>query len=232
MNLSLSNKKISKREISRLLNFINKYSLRNAIYFSGGIIVFLIGTIFYGIILNLREDTLPEAMAQKGFLSLKNPNLVVIRKSFLLQLYEDSVLIKNYRASFGKNLSVAKSKADDNATPIGEYAICDIDTNHRYYKFLHINYPNITDASEALRRGWITQKQFDKIKFQFYYEGCPDADSVLGGNLGIHGIGKFNFIFKNLPFVYNWTNGSIALSNEAIDEILSVVKKGTRVVIK
>lgn len=230
--MTRSNKKISKGEISHLLGFINKYSLRNAIYFSGGIIVFIAGTIVYGIVLNLRENTLAEAMAEKGFQNLKNPNLVIVRKSFSLQLYEDSVLIKNYRASFGKNLSVAKSRADDNATPVGEYAICDIDSNHRYHRFLRINYPNMNDATEALRRGFITQKQFDKIKFEFYYKGCPDEDAVLGGNLGIHGIGKFNFIFKNLPFVYNWTDGSIALSNEAVDEILSVVKKGTTVVIK
>jgi hypothetical protein len=54
----------------------------------------------------------------------------------------------------------------------------------------------------------------------------------LGGNLGLHGIGKFNFIIKNLPFVFNWTNGSIALSDEDIDEIFSIVKVGTKVVIK
>ncbi len=227
-----TNKKISRVELSRFLSFINKNSLRNAIYFTGGIIVFLAGTIVYGIILNLREDTLAQAMAEKGFTTLENPNLVIIRKAFMLQLYEDSVLIKTYRASFGKNLSVAKSKADDNATPIGEYEICDIDSNHRYHRFLKLNYPNINDASEALRRGWITQKQFDKIKFEFYYEGCPKPDPILGGDLGIHGIGKFNYILKNLPFVYNWTNGSIAVSNEAIDEILSIVSKGTKVVIK
>lgn len=227
-----SNKKISKVELSRFFYFVNKNSLKTAVYFTGGIIIFLAGTILYGIILNLRESTLSEAMTEKGFKSLENTNLVIIRKVFMLQLYEDSVLIKTYRASFGKNLSAVKIKADDNATPVGEYAICEIDSNHRYHRFLHINYPNINDASEALRRGWITQKQFDKIKFEFYYEGCPQPDPFLGGNLGIHGIGKFNYIFKNLPFVYNWTNGSIAVSNEAIDEILSVVSKGTKVVIK
>jgi len=55
---------------------------------------------------------------------------------------------------------------------------------------------------------------------------------VLGGNICIHGIGRLNSIFKNLPFVYNWTDGSIALSNESLDEILSVIKTGTQVVIK
>lgn len=47
-----------------------------------------------------------------------------------------------------------------------------------------------------------------------------------------YGIGRLNPIFKNLPFVYNWTDGSIALSNEDLDEILTVTKQGTQVVIK
>ncbi len=226
------NRKLSRLDLSRLFTLISKNSLRNVVYFSGGIIVFLAGTIVYGIILNLREDSLADALKEKGYEIFENPNIIVERKSFSLQLYEDTVLIKSYRASFGKNLSTAKTRAEDNATPVGEYAICDIDSNNQYNKFLKLNYPNVSDASEALRKGWITQKQFDQLKFEFYYEGCPKANTILGGNLGIHGIGKFDYILKNLPFVYNWTNGSIAVSNEAIDEIFSVVKKGTKVVIK
>jgi murein L,D-transpeptidase YafK len=230
--LNNPNRKLSRLDLSRLFTLISKNSLRNVVYFSGGIIVFLAGTIVYGIILNLREDSLADALKEKGYEIFENPNIIVERKSFSLQLYEDTVLIKSYRASFGKNLSAAKTRAEDRATPVGEYAICDIDSNNQYNKFLKLNYPNVSDASEALRKGWITQKQFDQLKFEFYYEGCPKANTILGGDLGIHGIGKFDYILKNLPFVYNWTNGSIAVSNEAIDEIFSVVKKGTKVVIK
>ena len=224
--------KLSKLDLSRLFTLISKDSLRNAVYFSGGIILFLAGAIVYGIILNLREDSLLESLKEKGYERFENPNIVIERKSFSLKLFEDTVLIKTYRASFGKNLSASKTKAEDNATPIGEYAICDIDSNNQYHKFLKLNYPNVNDAAEALRKDWITQKQFDQLKFEFYYEGCPKANTILGGNLGIHGIGKFDYILKNLPFVYNWTDGSIAVSNEAIDEIFSVVQKGTKVVIK
>ena len=56
--------------------------------------------------------------------------------------------------------------------------------------------------------------------------------TYLGGNVGIQGIGRLNFLFKYLPFNYNWTDGSVAISNENMDELYSVVKKGTRVVIK
>lgn len=230
--MDTKSKNFNRIELSRFLSLVNKNSLRNAVYFSGGIILFLAGTIVYGIILNIREDSLAEALSANGYVKFEKPSIVIERKSFSLKLYEDTVLIKTYRASFGKNISAIKTRADDNATPTGEYTICEVDSNHRYHKFLRINYPNISDAAEALRKGWISQRDFDKLKFEFYYEGCPNANTILGGNLGIHGIGKFNFILKNLPFVYNWTNGSIAVSDEAIDEICSVVKKGTEVVIK
>ena len=216
----------------RLSDYLNKGTFRTVIYMTSGIIVFLVGVIVYGIILNSLEEPLSEAMQGKGFKKLKDVNIIIDRRSYTLSLLEDTVLIKTYRASFGRNLLEPKSKADDNATPVGEYKICDIDTAHNYYKFLKLNYPNLNDAAEALRKGLITQKEYDQLKFEFYYEECPKLQTVLGGNIGIHGIGRLNYIFKNLPFVYNWTDGSIALSNENIDEIYSVIMEGTKVVIK
>ncbi|RKY98760.1 MAG: L,D-transpeptidase [Ignavibacteriae bacterium] len=196
------------------------------------IVVFLCGVIVYGIILNLREIPLSEALTQKGFSELKNPNIVIDRVSFTLNLYEDSVLVKTYRASFGRTLHKPKSRAGDGATPVGRYQVCSIDTSYKYYKFFRLNYPSIDDATDALKKGLISQKEFNNIKFEYYYEGCTGYNIVLGGNIGIHGFGKFNYVLKNLPFVFNWTDGSIALSDEDIEEIYSVIKIGTKVVIK
>jgi len=190
------------------------------------------GVVVYGVILNIREVPLSEAMVEKGFTQLNNPNIIIDRHNYALNLYEDTVLVKSYRVSFGRNVHKIKNKAGDEATPVGEYKICSIDTSHQYYIFFHLNYPNLKDAAEALRKGWITQKEFNQLKFEFYYEDCTKYNEVLGGNIGIHGIGRLNFIFKNLPFVFNWTNGSIALSDENMDELYSVIKVGTKVVIK
>jgi hypothetical protein len=107
-----------------------------------------------------------------------------------------------------------------------------VDTSHKYYKYLRLNYPNLIDGEEALRRGTITQREFNDIKFDYYYNDCIQTETVLGNMVGIHGIGRLNYIFKNLPFVYNWTDGSIAISNENIDELLSIIVKGTPIVIK
>ena len=221
-----------KKILSAFPQYFNKNTLQKIIFFSGGTIIFIIGVILYGIIVNIREIPLNEAMRLKGFSKLSNTSILIERKNYSLSIYEDTVLIKTYRANFGRNINSPKSREGDNATPVGEYMICSIDTLNRYYKFLRLNYPNLTDAGEALVKGIITQKQYDKLNFEFYYGECPDPDTDLGGNIGIQGIGKYNVMFKNLPFVFNWTDGSIAVSNEDIDEIYSVVKRGTRVVIK
>jgi murein L,D-transpeptidase YafK len=215
-----------------LKQYIDKSTVRNVLFVSAAMILFMIGVILYGVILNIREVPLSEAMIEKGFRKLTNTNILVDRRNYTLNLYEDTVLVKSYRVSLGRNILRAKRIAGDEATPVGEYKICSIDTSNQFNKFFQLNYPNLSDATEALRKGWVTQKEFDQIKFEYYYEGCTKFNKVLGGNIGIQGIGRLNYIFKNLPFVYNWTNGSIAMSNEDIDELYSVIKIGTKVVIK
>ena len=216
----------------KVSDYLNKDVLKNIIFLTFAIIFFFFGVIVYGIVLNLREIPLSEAMIKNGFTEIANPKIVIDRHSYTLGIYEDSVLIKNYRVSFGKSVHTPKSRADDKGTPVGVYKICKIYNAHKYYKFFQINYPNLDDGAAALRKGWISQKEFNEIKFEYYYEGCTRYQKILGGNIGIQGIGELNYFIKNLPFVYNWTNGSIAMSNENIDEIYSVIREGTEVVIK
>lgn len=225
-------KKAFNIDFSHLKSFININMLRNVLYFSGGIIVFIFGVVVYGIVLNLREVSLSEEMERKGIVKFTNPSIVVDRKAYNLSLYEDTILVKSYRVNFGRTITSPKSYHNDGATPVGEYNICKIDSEHIYYKFIQINYPNLEDGTEALRKNILTQKDYDKLRFEFYYSECPAYNEVLGGNIGIHGMGRFNFIMKNLPFVFNWTDGSIALSDENIDEIIKVISRGTKVVIK
>jgi murein L,D-transpeptidase YafK len=223
---------VSEEKKNSILLFLSSGLLRNIIFTIGAIALFVSGVIIYGVVLKLREVPLSDAIASKGFRELNDVNILVDRKTYTLSLYEDTVLIKSYRVSFGRNLNDKKKLREDGATPVGNYKVCSISQNYVYHKFLKLNYPNLEDASEALRKSLITQKQFNQIKFEYYYEECVNANTVLGGDIGIHGIGRLNPIFKNLPFVYNWTNGSIALSNEDLDEILTVTKQGTQVVIK
>jgi len=223
---------LSKSDITKYTSHLSSNLIRNVVFFGGGIVIFIAGCIIYGIIINLREVPLRQIEAEKGVAKINEANILIDRSSYKLMLYNDTVFIKSYRANFGRNIGVPKCKDGDLATPVGEYKICDFDTNSRYHIFLKLNYPNLNDAAEALRKDVITQGEYDKIKFALDYNSCSDSATGLGGHIGIQGIGRLNFVFKYLPFNYNWTDGSIAISNEDIDELYSVVKKGTKVVIR
>jgi murein L,D-transpeptidase YafK len=203
--------------------------LKNILYISGSVVIFFAGVVLYGVILNLKEDTLAEALSEKGILELQNVRLFVDKKNYRIELYSNNILIKSYKSVFGKNSNLIKSSADDNVTPIGEYVICSIDTASKYHTFLRLNYPNGRDAAEALKQGYIDADEFNAITLAEKQDACPPKETKLGSEIGIHGIGTYNYIFKNLPFSFNWTNGSIAVSNENIDELYSVVKIGTPV---
>lgn len=211
---------------------LDKSLIRNTFYIIGGIIIFTVGLIFYGLLLNTREDSLAVAMAVNNVQIITKPNIVIERDKYKFHLYNDTVLVKTYRAGFGRNHGKIKKKANDKATPVGTYTICAIDSIPDYGLFFRLNYPNLDDANEALRIGMISQKEYDKIRFEFFYGNCINSETKLGGNIGIHGNGKLDFVLRNLPFVYNWTEGSVSLSNSAIEELKDVIKIGTKVIIK
>ncbi|MFA7227412.1 MAG: L,D-transpeptidase [Melioribacteraceae bacterium] len=203
--------------------------LKNILYISGSIVIFFAGVISYGVILNLREVSLKEALSEKKIDKLDEIYLIVDRRNYRIELYSNKTFIKSYKAVFGKNTGTLKIAADDNVTPIGNYKICALDSVSEYYRFLHLNYPNERDAAEALKQEYINPDEFNAILLAGNKNECPPNETKLGSKVGIHGIGKYNLIFKNLPFSFNWTNGSIAVSNESIDELYSIVKIGTPV---
>ena len=206
--------------------------LRNLLYFSGSIILFFVGIILYGIVLNLREDSLNEAMSEKGLTKLNNVHIIISRNNYTLDLYSDTILVKSYKAVFGQGKGKIKVSKEDNITPLGVYHICLIDTNSTFHKKLFLDYPNEKDAAETFKHGLIRKIDYDNIISAENSSGCPPDNTPLGSDIGIQGIGEYDFIFRNLPFVFNWTNGSIAVSNENIDEIYSVTGIDIRVEIR
>lgn len=204
--------------------------LRNLAFFSMSIILFFIGMILYGIILNSGEVTLSEAMADKNLSQLKNVKLMVSRSNYQMNLYSDTILVKSYKVVFGQGTGNVKTSKFDNVTPKGNFKICKIDTNSEYHKKFFLDYPTEADAAEALKNNVITKNEFDLIT---NWKGdCPPSETRLGADIGIHGIGKYDLIFRNLPFVFNWTNGSIAVSNASIDELYGVININTEVIIQ
>ncbi len=208
--------------------------LRNIVYSIFSIFVFFIGVILYGFILRSKQQPLNYILSTENISFINNPKIIIDKRHYKLKLYDGVKFLKNYNVVLGKN-SIHGNKnfsIKDNVTPTGQYKICSVDTTSEYHIFFKIDFPNERDAANALMDGTINKDEYLKISKSHEQDNCLSLDPNLYPNIGIEGIGKYNIVFKNLPFIFNWTNGSIAVSNEDIEELYAVVKVGTIVIIK
>jgi murein L,D-transpeptidase YafK len=197
----------------------------------GGAIIFLLGMIAYGIFLDFRKTSLNELLIERKITKVEKPRLVINRIDYKLHFYIDTILIKTYNIALGGNPKYSKQTKNDRYTPTGDYFICSKKQTTGLGKILVLNYPSIEDAVRGLRNGLITEEEFRQIQESYYEKECPPMDTELGGYMKIHGNGKFDFILRNLPFVFNWTDGSIAVNNSEIEELYENCPIGTPVFI-
>jgi hypothetical protein len=88
----------------------------------------------------------------------------------------------------------------------------------------------------ALGRGGTSQerhrgddKTYIAIQDALLRGETPPQDTPLGGHIGIHGIGSGDPLIHE---AFNWTKGCIALTNKQIEQLVSLVPLGTKVIIK
>jgi murein L,D-transpeptidase YafK len=126
-----------------------------------------------------------------------------------LELLRDGEVIRRYRVSFGARPQGHKQQEGDERTPEGRYRIDDRNARSRFYKSLHISYPDAQDRRAARQRGV-----------------SP------GGDIMIHGMPNgwgWAWLFLK-PF--NWTDGCIAVNDREMDEIWNAVSVGTPIEIR
>ncbi len=122
-----------------------------------------------------------------------------------LVLYKDGVPYRTYSIGLGKNGFHDKLHAGDLATPEGKYYITKKLARSRYYKALLINYPNDED-----------RRQFARAR----KNGLISSRVGIGGLIEIHGGGTAGM-----------TYGCIAMENNHMAELYSLVDAGTPVTI-
>lgn len=117
----------------------------------------------------------------------------------------------------------------DNKTPLGEYHIGWINKKSRYHKFFGFTYPNRENAERAYEMGIIGPDTYRSILRTGADAAIPPQNTPLGGQIGIHGLGRAN---PAVHQTFDWTQGCIAVTNEQIDRLSAWVKKGTLVIIR
>jgi murein L,D-transpeptidase YafK len=136
---------------------------------------------------------------------------VVVRKGErILQLLSEDRVFRHYRINLGDAPVGHKMQEGDERTPEGDYLLDWRNPNSRFHKSIHVSYPNEQDRLVARALG---------------------LDP--GGMIMIHG--RPNWL-KPGPLVkdyeeLDWTDGCIAVSNAAMDEIWARVRDGTPITI-
>jgi murein L,D-transpeptidase YafK len=116
----------------------------------------------------------------------------------------------------------------DNTTPLGEFRVAKVKEPSQFHRFFIIDYPNEDRARLALEDGEIDEVTFQAIRNAARNGGLPPQQTPLGGNLGIHGIGRGD---PRIHEVFNWTQGCVALTDDQVDELTQWIRVGTRIVI-
>jgi len=111
--------------------------------------------------------------------------------------------IRTYEIDLGSDPVGPKRQRGDGKTPEGNYHITHVNTQSRFTLSLGINYPNEQDLQTSTAMG---------------------VDP--GDDIFIHGLP--NGYGSAVP---DWTNGCVAVSNDDIREIVSLVKPGTPITI-
>lgn len=139
---------------------------------------------------------------------LKADRLVVLKGERRLVLMRGDRVLKVYRVALGRYPKGHKTRKGDAKTPEGIYTVdyrLDSDRS-KFYRALHISYPNKQDRENARRLG---------------------VDP--GGQIMIHGLPtKWSAKEVGHPRL-DWTQGCIALTNREMDEVWAMVADGTQI---
>jgi hypothetical protein len=117
--------------------------------------------------------------------------------------------VRTYRCALGANPSGHKQREGDNRTPEGSYVIDFKNINSSFFLSVRISYPNDADRERARRAGV-----------------SP------GGNIMIHGMPNGARPPWRALLREDWTNGCIAVDNDAMMEIWLASRENTPVVIR
>ncbi|AXK40806.1 L,D-transpeptidase family protein [Crenobacter cavernae] len=117
----------------------------------------------------------------------------------------------------------------DDTTPRGDYRILAIRPSRRFGTFVALDYPTPDHAGQAADAGRLDPDSFDAIVEAWLARRLPPQDTVLGGAIGIHGVGRGD---PAIHRAFDWTDGCVALSNAQLHRFARWVRVGMRVVIR
>jgi murein L,D-transpeptidase YafK len=147
--------------------------------------------------------------ASSGQQQDKADSILILKKDHTMELLAGGKVIRTYKVALGQGGLAPKQREGDARTPEGHYVIDSKNEHSKYHKALHVSYPSTEDRKRAARLGV-----------------SP------GGAIMIHGLPDGKAWVGARHRLFDWTLGCIAVRNDEIDEVWSLVPVGTPVEIR
>jgi murein L,D-transpeptidase YafK len=151
----------------------------------------------------------PGAPAAAAGPAAKADKVVVVKGERRLYLLRGGEVLKSYRVALGKRPRGTKLHEGDGRTPEGRYELDRRNRASGYHRAIHVSYPNVADRARARALG-----------------------QAAGDLIMIHGLPNERPNWGEEHWMYNWTNGCIAVTNREMDEIWASVELGTPIEIR
>jgi len=135
--------------------------------------------------------------------------VIVVKSGRTLTLLSHGKALRTYKVALGGFPVGAKEQQGDHKTPEGRYVLDRRNAKSRFYKSIHVSYPNEQDKQKASQRG-----------------------VAAGGDIMIHGLPNGFGWLGATHLAQDWTDGCVAVTNAEMDEIWELVPDGTPIEIR
>ena len=139
----------------------------------------------------------------------KADEVLVVKSEKRLYLINKGKRFASLPVTFGANPVGHKQAQGDERTPEGKYTLGYKNEHSKFYKSIHVSYPNAQDRKNAKRLGV-----------------NPGGDIMVHGQT--NGWEWASLIVQFFP----WTDGCVALSNKNMDKVWASVDPGTPIEIR
>jgi murein L,D-transpeptidase YafK len=149
----------------------------------------------------------------------------IYKSAHRMDLYFQGKITKSYQVMLGRGGSGPKQQEGDKKVPEGQYFLDEKNENSKFYRSIHISYPNEKDIERAKEAGV-------EPGGSVFIHGLPNTNSHVIEWLRekVVKIKDKNVLSKLLKML-DWTQGCVAVSDKEMEEIFENMPTPTPVTI-
>jgi murein L,D-transpeptidase YafK len=178
--------------------------------------------------------------------SARADKIVIFNRKREMSLLKGGEVLKTHRASLGNHPVGAKTRTGDGRTPKKDYTLDWMNPQSRFHLSMHISYLNLRDMKKARRQGVQPGGDITVHGLLYGLGVCPSTPKAAVESTSSCGYArtrpqsvtqKNDYSDMLLGWIgpyhrfWDWSNGSIAVTNHEREKIWRAVPDGTQIAI-